>query len=300
MSFYEMEKKSKSVPKNNLILTTSQIKKNKLITNKTDKRFFPIMRLNKTQYFNNKTENTPLYNRKIKINEKNSFFLTNTNKFENRNKKNNSQLSKGCIFNKTVSNYITNKIKIFENEDELIRSFLDKLNPKQEKKIIKRENRARTLNKLYGIMKEQKDHLIEAKRKKYLPLEKYQQNILYAFTENNNNMDYGDFMELVQGLKQIKEDTESVSPLPPVNFRSIYNHVIKTSRNKKLKNLTIREYLNKGNEPKDDFEKENILIKKIHKSRLLVERRRNKNLDLLPQHIRELFDKRLKAKKLKI
>lgn len=289
---------TKSITKKNLFLSIAQNKKNKPIENRTEKRCFPMMRLNKTQYFNKEFQSTPFLNGKNY--NKNNLFLTNTNKCENRVIKYNTKLTKGCIFNKTVSNYVPNLIKVFEDEDELIKTFLNRLYPRNEKKFIKTESKTKTLNKLYGIMKEQKDHLIEAKRKKYLPLEKYQQNILYAFTENNNNMDYGDFMELVQGLKQIKEDTESVSPLPPVNFRSIYNHVIKTSRNKKLKNLTIREYLNKGNEPKDDFEKENILIKKIHKSRLLVERRRNKNLDLLPQHIRELFDKRLKAKKLKI
>ena len=104
---------------------------------------------------------------------------------------------------------------------------------KSENKKTRLAKKTKTLNKLYGIMKEQENNLYSAKKKKYLPLEQYQHNILYAFTENNNNIDHAGFIDLVQSMKKIKEDTESISPLPPINIKSIYKHVFNKSKAKK-------------------------------------------------------------------
>ena len=310
MSFYETNMKfaSKSASKKGSSLTL------------TDKNFFKNDK-KKFQKINNpimiqlkKNTKTSKNIFKLPYNKndlsKSSVFITNNNHYsQNPLKKYKSQISpKKNSFNKTNTNNhiynttykntynnINNKIKIFDNEDDFIRSLMMQFIPKQEeKKQTRIDPKVKTLNKLYGIMKNQKNSLNSAKKKKYLPLEQYQHNILFAFTENNTNIDHDGFIELVQSMKRIREDTESITPLPPINIKSIYKHVFKQSKAKKLKKMTLKEFLNKGNEPKDEYEKENMLIKRINRNKHFFFRKRNKNFDLLPPHIKELFDKRLK------
>ena len=44
-------------------------------------------------------------------------------------------------------------------------------------------------------------------------------------------------------------------------------------------------------EPLDEFEKEQRLIKKLKSYKPVIKRRRNKNLDVLPQYVRDICTK---------
>ena len=312
MSFYKTNIKfsSKSASKTNFFITMTDRKSLKNNKNNIQKNINnPIMIKLKKDAKTSKNTFRPLY--KNNDSTKSSIFLTNNThypqhplkkynpqtspKVSTLNKINSYNNMHNTAYNKTFSN--TNNIKIFENEDDFIRSLMMEFIPKQveKKRRVRDEAKTRTLNKLYGIMNKQENNLNSAKKKKYLPLEQYQHNILYAFTENNNNIDHAGFIELVQSMKKIKEDTESISPLPPINIKSIYKHVFNKSKaKKKLKKMTLKEYLNRKEEPKDEYEQEKMLINRTNRNRCFFFRKRNKNFDLLPPHIKELFDKRLK------
>ena len=314
MSFYETNTKfcSKSAPKKKdyyLTFTDKRfVKKDnskKFQNNIYNKIYNPMMIKLKKDIRTSKKIFKPLY--KKDNSTKSSFFLTNNTHYpQNSLKKYKTQASSRInslknintynkMYNTTYNKTINNNIKIFDDEDDFIKTLMMKFIPKKnENKQIRVAKKTKTLNKLYGIMKEQENNVYSAKKKKYLPLEQYQHNILFAFTENNNNIDHAGFMELIQNMKKIREDTESISPLPPINIKTIYKHVFKQSKAKKIKKMTLKEYLSKRNEPKDEYEKENILINKINRKRKFFFRKRNKNLDLLPPHLKELFDKRLK------
>ena len=52
-----------------------------------------------------------------------------------------------------------------------------------------------------------------------------------------------------------------------------------------MKDLIVKK------DPLDEFEKEERLIKSLKSFRSVPRKRRNKNFDILPQYIREIFDK---------
>ena len=134
-----------------------------------------------------------------------------------------------------------------------------------------------------------------AKRKKYLPLEEYQQNILNAFT-SVNEVDKDHFNALSDKFRDIREEANTIEPLPPINFSIIYKHSIKEEKQKREKGkypMNLKEALKKKKE-KDEFEKEMDSIAK-HRSKIKP-KYMNKNLKLLPQYIVEKLSKKLKLK----
>ena len=178
------------------------------------------------------------------------------------------------------------------NSKSLIQSYRKK--PKQP--LLSRADRRKLLfNKLYGFSNEFLNMYERAKRKKYLPLEEYQQNILNAFT-SVNEVDKDHFNALSDKFRDIREEANTIEPLPPINFSIIYKHSIKEEKQKREKGkspMNLKEALKQKKE-KDEFEKEMDSIAK-HRSKIKP-KYMNKNLKLLPQYIVEKLSKKLKLK----
>ena len=96
-----------------------------------------------------------------------------------------------------------------------------------------------------------------AKRKKYLTLKDYQSNILKAYSFNEKNSDKS-INQLSKKFDELREEIESIPPLPKINIKKIIKHI--KNKPKKEKIVSIKSYINKVNEPKDAFEKEEQLI----------------------------------------
>ena len=192
---------------------------------------------------------------------------------------------------------ILKKYNVFETEDEYIRKIMLKLhihekikkkNEKQKKKMI--------FDKIYGFSPYYTQSLKKAKSKKFLPLKEYQDNILTTFAKNYKTIDNSKFIDLIQNFKEIRAETESIIPLPKINIETIKNH-IKIKGVKNLKQMTLKQYLLKDKDDLDEFEKENILINKLKTQRYISHihrNKRNKNLDILPQYLKDKFNNQIK------
>ena len=165
---------------------------------------------------------------------------------------------------------------------------------KKDKKLSNKLRQRKILDKLYGMTPTYIDKYNQVQQNKNFSLEQYQDNLLSFFSQTN--IDKRDFMDLKQSFDDIKENSLSIGPLPPVNFDYIYDHVKSQSKNEKSdKMLSLKEYLSKNdNRVLDDWEKEQDLIKKMQKIKIIPKKKRNRNLDLLPAHIREALNKQLK------
>ena len=61
--------------------------------------------------------------------------------------------------------------------------------------------------------------------------------------------------------------------------------------------MSIKQYLSNNKKPKDQFERENMLIAKLMSQKggsNVMRNKRNKNLDKLPQYLRDLFNSQIK------
>jgi hypothetical protein len=156
-----------------------------------------------------------------------------------------------------------NSDKKYENEEFQLN--LDSLMAKFDAEYIiaalnKKNNERDRLNKLYGITSEYIHKVEEAKNKKYLSLKKYQSNILDAYSFNEKNSEQS-IRELSNKFNDIREDIESIIPFPKINLKSMINHIKNQKHKQKI--LSVKSYINKANEPKDDYEKEEELIKSL-------------------------------------
>ena len=136
----------------------------------------------------------------------------------------------------------------------------------------------------------------KAKSKKYLPLKEYQENILLTFAKSCKTIEQGKLLDLVQEFKYLRMETESVVPLPKINITNIRNHVLKKGY-KNLKKMTFKDYLLKNKGPLDEFEKESLLINKLKKQKYISHttvNKRNKNLDILPEYVKDKFNRQFK------
>ena len=155
-------------------------------------------------------------------------------------------------------------------------------------KIPKLTRKKMVFNRLYNITDNSIKQLKDIKKKKKLySLEKYQENILKSV--NVNSVDQSEIMKLVQNFNDIKIESYNVKALPPININIIKYHVYRKkqieSRRKSFMNYMVKK------EPLDEFEKEQRLIKKLKSYKPVIKRRRNKNLDVLPQYVRDIFTK---------
>jgi hypothetical protein len=178
---------------------------------------------------------------------------------------------------------------VFSNEDHLIKDLLNKFKEKNEKdKIPKIIRKKMAFNRLYNITEGSSEKLKDVKKsKKKYSLEEYQENILKSV--DANSLDQGEIMKLIQSFNDIKIESNNVKALPPINIDIIKEHVYKKKpvkpRKKNLRDIMKRQ------EPLDEFEKEERLIKNLRSYKSVPKRRRNKNLDILPQYIRDIFAK---------
>jgi hypothetical protein len=183
---------------------------------------------------------------------------------------------------------------VFYSQDEIIKNlmnqFYEKVNKKKEENKISRRRDA--LNKLYQITPECNYNMNEAKKFKSLDLEDYQKNILSSMPAKS--MEQWGIMDLVQNLKHLKHECDSVKPLPPINIKIIEDHVYKKNNSKSVKKMKLKEFLEQSNEPKDEFEKEQRIIKNLRSFKVLPKFKRNKNYDFLPAYLRESLNKNLK------
>ena len=132
--------------------------------------------------------------------------------------------------------------------------------------IEKRNKQKNIINKIYGINSQYIKNLNFAKKRKYLTLKDYQINILEAYSQNRKYSDKSIY-KLSDIFKNIREDIEGVVPYPKINLNSIFNHF--KSHNKIHRIKSVKSYINEIPKPKDDFEKEELLINslKIRKKR---------------------------------
>ena len=178
---------------------------------------------------------------------------------------------------------------VFSNEDDKIKDLMNKFKEKNAKdKIPKLTRKKMVFNRLYNITDNSIKQLKDIKKKKRLySLEKYQENILKSV--NVNSVDQSEIMKLVQNFNDIKIESYNVKALPPININIIKDHVYRKkqieSRRKSFMNYMVKK------EPLDEFEKEQRLIKKLKSYKPVIKRRRNKNLDVLPQYVRDIFTK---------
>ena len=192
--------------------------------------------------------------------------------------------------------YAIKNYNVFESEDDVINNIMNKfyIHEKVQKPSDMQRKRM-ALDKIYGFPVNHSQVMKKAKRKKYLPLDEYQNNILTAFA-NTHNMEQSKFIDLIQNMKDLRAETEAVSPLPKINFNIIKDHVL-TRGVRNLKQMSIKEYLSKNKRPMDEFEKENMLITKMKSKRYInntMRNKRNKNLDNLPQYLRDIFNNQIK------
>ena len=187
-----------------------------------------------------------------------------------------------------INNNQKDKFNVFSNEDHIIKDLMTQFKEKNEKdKIPKLIRKKMAFNRLYNITDDAIERLNNVKkRKKLYNLDQYQENILKAV--DVNSVDQGEIIKLIQNLNEIKIESDNVKALPPINIDIIKDHVYKKKILPKKKNL---KQLIKMRLPLDEFEKEERLIKSLKSFKSHPKRRRNKNFDIMPQYIRDIFSK---------
>lgn len=191
------------------------------------------------------------------------------------------------IIPKTTKNS-NNEYSARVNGNQPIRTSPNALPP-----LSRTQKRKLIFNKLYGISPEYLKKYSSAKKKKYLPLEEYQQNILNAYL--SKDVDRDSYYDLNYRFRELREEAVQVEPLPPVNFSIIYKHSkTEGERNKIRSKIPLKKLLLQPEE-KDEFEKEISSISKNTKKGM-KQRRINKNLCLLPKNIVDILSKKLKLK----
>ena len=245
---------------------SSTVKKTKLIKGKKLK--LPIINANHPilkEIYKNKKEHGPLY-----------LFTSENQKIQkprvNKNKKIIPSYLKMYELEKSNE---TQDYNVFNDQDNVIKDLMLKFYEKEKKKkiskLIKRKN---ALNRLYDITPESNNHMIEAKKYKSLDLEDYQNNILISVPANC--LEKGGMMDLVQSFHNLNYECDCVKPLPPINVKIIEDHIYKKNNSKSVKKMNLREFLRQSNEPKDEFEREQRVIKNLRSYKALPKFKRNK------------------------
>lgn len=239
------------------------------VINKNDKKFASQGNINVNQIFQKKIKLPKILINKGNKNDKNvmksnlidiknkNFFMTEQGKLMMNKQK--------IKIIKHVKKRGGNKKE--ENEEPLFN--LDSLIQKFDAEYIiaainKQNNQRSKLNKLYGITSAYIRKINKAKKRKYLPLKKYQSNILNAYSFNEKNSEES-IRDLSNQFNFIREDSESIVPFPKINIKTMFNH-IKNKENKE-KILSVKSYINQIPEPKDEYEKEEQLIQSLRARR---------------------------------
>lgn len=226
-------------------------------------------------YDSSTQHNSPIKNTSSYIYKPNSFFITDNNTSHVPNLKSNSILNNN---NNTTQQQNENTSK----------------SPQYKHKKV--------LEKLYGITPEYCKAYESAKKKKYLPLISYQNNILNTYALKN--VDRECFINVSNKLKQIKESADMVKPLPKVNFKIIYEHSknemksyseLQKERKLKKERRSLKQMLSQPKE-KDEFEIEMENLARNKRSYTKVTSI-NKSLFALPQPVVDILVQKLKIMK---
>jgi hypothetical protein len=214
---------------------------------------------------------------------------------KNKSPKNNNNFHP---YNKNIRHYVLKTKEEIKNEEKIKQKKELNLKKKLFKNLSNKQRERFILDKLYGLTPSYKEKYEKVKKRKNLSLEEYQNHIL-SFFSNNTDINKMVFMDLKQNFEEIKENNDSICVLPPINVDNIIYHVKNSVKEKKSdKMMSIRDYLNKNekekNRKKDDFEIEEEQIKQMKKYKIIPKKKRNKNLDVLPSHLRDLLQKQLK------
>ena len=174
----------------------------------------------------------------------------------------------------------------------------DALIPSNKFTSSSRNKRRKILEKLYGITQEHTLAYNNAKKRKYLPLLSYQNNILNAY--GLRDVDKQCFVNLTSKFKQIRDNANTVKQLPKVNFKIIYEHSknemktyeeLQEERKMRKEKKSLRQLLcEQQMEDKDEFE---IEMEKMSKHKRVNTRIKavNKSLYALPQPVVDILVK---------
>ena len=163
-----------------------------------------------------------------------------------------------------------------------------------------KDKRRKLFEKLYGITPEFQSAYENAKKKKHLPLMSYQNSMLNVY--GKKAVERERFIDLSSRLKQIRENALMVKPLPPIDFKIIYEHSKNEMKNNedmklhkgrmKKKERKMLKHLILEHEHKDAFELEMENMSK-HK-RVNTTHNIDKSLYALPQPVINILTKKLK------
>ena len=251
--------------------------------------FLPNIKINKL-----KIKARKLFREIDKRKENNSIYVTEESKTERGSKIMKAKKRKHSL----IKSYNDKGIKaldgfnVFGNEDKFIKELMEKFNSKSQSKTKKIDKKRDILNKLYGIDPKFTKRMNIAKRNKKMDLEDYQANTFKILT--TNDIGKSELFDLAYNLKNLRMQSDSVSPLPPININIIYDHVYKNNHNKVNKKKTIKELINDSHEPRDEFEKEERIIKQMMSYKVVQRGKRNKAFDILPEYLKTALTKRNK------
>ena len=181
---------------------------------------------------------------------------------------------------------------LFFKEDNLLEELMTQFrNNKIKDKIPKVKRKQYAFNRLYDITSESSEKIKNIKKSKTkYSLDEYQEKIIKIV--DTNSIEQSKINKLIQNLNELKDESNKVKALPPINVKAIREHFIK---NKKigLKKKSVKDIMNKNEESLDEFEKEEKKIKNSRYYKSRPKNNRNKYLDVLPEYIKEIFTKKL-------
>lgn len=184
------------------------------------------------------------------------------------------------------------KYNVFLKEDNLIKDLMLQFEEKNTKDTIPKLKRKKmAFNRLYDITDKSNKKIINLKKSKNLySLEKYQEKMVKAI--HANSIEQNEIMNLIQNLNNLRYESNKVQALPPINVKMIKAHII-NNKKKESRKKTMKEIMNNNTQPLDEFEKEEKMIRYNKTSKSLQKVKRNKNFDMLPAYIRDIFTTKL-------
>ena len=139
-------------------------------------------------------------------------------------------------------------------------------------------------NKLYGIDSSFKKNYRLIKKDKELSLSDHQNKLLNIST----NLSKDHVLRLYTAFKYLKADSETIKPLPPINFDIIYKHSLKEAEKGRYKDRTSLKNQLFKKDKMDEFELEMLNITKSKFNRVKKDDPTTyKIYENLPEHIVE-------------
>lgn len=217
----------------------------------------------------NKVQTLPIINKKINDESSELFYLTN-------NPKNNYYTSRSNGKDST------------ENYNKTIQANKSGV-PTSKNKVSAVEKQKALFNKLYGLSNSYLKRYKQAQHSKDLPLEEYQNNLLRVLA--SNQIDQNNFININSKFREIRLDTQRITPLPLFNIEDVHRYV-KMKNDINNKKQTLGEYLSVTTLKNKIFEKEFEGNKLKYMSK--PKPKRNKVFNLLPLHLVEAMETKMK------